>query len=175
MTSDDFFRSQGRLLERGIDVALLDGLHTYDQTLRDVLNTLPRLKPGGVIVIHDCNPATELAATPAPSYEHLMERMPGWCGDWNGDVWKVMVHLRSLRPDLEAVVLDCDYGIGVIRRGPVAETLPFSESQIADMQFADLERSRHELLGLRPPDYIWEMVKTCPAAGISGPAAAQNH
>src|SRR5262245_58372093 len=36
-TSDDFFAGQAAFLQdRGIDVALIDGLHTYGQVLRDI-------------------------------------------------------------------------------------------------------------------------------------------
>lgn len=32
---------------------------------------------------------------------------------WSGDVWKSIVHLRSIRPDLRVAVLDCDSGVGI--------------------------------------------------------------
>jgi hypothetical protein len=160
MTSDDFFHLRSSWLRRrGVDVAFLDGLHTYQQTLTDVLNTVACLKPGGVIVLHDCNPATELAATPAESYEDMQARWPGFCGDWNGDVWKVIVHLRSLRADLDALVLDCDQGVGIVRRQPAQVSLELSASQIAALHYADLERDRARLLGLHPAEYLWEMLR----------------
>src|SRR5262245_42552069 len=44
MTSDTFFATQSRQLTRyGIDVCLVDGLHTYDQALRDILHVLSYL------------------------------------------------------------------------------------------------------------------------------------
>jgi hypothetical protein len=160
MTSDNFFRTQGRwLARRGVDVALLDGLHSYAQTRQDVFNTLDHLKPGGLIVLHDCNPLTEEAATPAESYDAFVkEHRGGWKGNWNGDVWKVIVHLRSLRDDLDTVVLDCDHGVGIVRRGPNRKPLGLSSEQIGQMQYSDLERNRQELLGLEPPDYLWEVL-----------------
>jgi hypothetical protein len=160
MTSDDFFKAQSQFLaRRGVDVALLDGLHSYAQTLRDVLNTLNHLKPGGLIVLHDCNPLTQEAATAAQSYDAFVEtQLPGWKGDWNGDVWKVIVHLRSLRNDLETVVLDCDHGVGIVRREPNRKTLGLSTDQIAEMQYSDLKIDRQELLGLKPADYLWEVL-----------------
>ncbi len=160
MTSDDFFRRQGGLLaRRGVDVALVDGLHTYEQTLRDVLHTLEHLKPGGVIVLHDCNPLTEAAAYPGESYDAAVEeRLGGENGIWNGDVWKVIVHLRALRADLATVVLDCDHGVGVVQKKPGGEKLTLSVEEIRAMTYADLDGSRQELLGLRTPAYLEEMV-----------------
>jgi hypothetical protein len=161
MTSDHFFRTRGRLLKRGVDVALLDGLHSYAQTLQDVWNVLDHLKPGGLIVLHDCNPLTEEAATPAESYDAFVrEHREGWIGDWNGDVWKVIVHLRSLRDDLETFVLDCDHGVGIVWRGPNRKPLGLSAEQIGRMHYSDLDRNRQELLGLKPPGYLWEVLDT---------------
>jgi Methyltransferase domain len=64
-TSDDFFTSEAAFLEqRGIDVALIDGLHTYGQVVRDVENTLRYLRDDGVIVLHDCKPCARLGRLP---------------------------------------------------------------------------------------------------------------
>ena len=67
MASDDFFSKEKELLfRRKIDVAFIDGLHSYRQALRDVVNCLEYLNPNGVIVIHDCNPATVAKSTGLP-------------------------------------------------------------------------------------------------------------
>ena len=56
-TSDAFFENETAFLERRrVDVALIDGLHTYEQVVRDVENTLRYLRDDGVIFLHDCNP-----------------------------------------------------------------------------------------------------------------------
>ena len=52
--SDDFFAAQESLLSRHrLDVVLIDGLHTYSQSLRDFEHSLKWLKDGGVIMMHD--------------------------------------------------------------------------------------------------------------------------
>ena len=72
-TSDAFFANEtGFLEQRGIDVALIDGLHTYKQVLRDVENTLGYLRDNGVIVLHDCNPANAAIACPADVIRRLL-------------------------------------------------------------------------------------------------------
>ncbi len=161
MTSDSFFEMHQRMLKRhGVDVAFLDGLHTYEQTLRDVMNTLKYLRPGGVILIHDCNPLSELAATPAESINALIKEVPPhWNGVWNGDVWKTIVHLRSLHPELDAVVLDCDQGVGVVRRKSANKRAGYSTEQILEMGYPDLEANREDLLGLVPPSHLWKMIE----------------
>ena len=161
-TSDEFFKNRRPLLEKyGIDVAFIDGLHTYKQSLTDVLNCLDYLNPQGILLMHDCNPADEIAATPASDISEVAAmNVPGWTGAWNGDVWKTVVHLRSLHNDLTTAVLDCDNGIGVVRRGQSAETLTYAERDINAMDYEFLAQNRQSLLGLRPPDYLHEFLRT---------------
>ena len=162
MTSDRFFQQERQMLtERGVDVAFLDGLHTYEQTLLDVQNTLKYLRPGGVIVLHDCNPDTELAATPLDRVKFIREGTPGWPGAWNGDVWKTIIHLRSLHPELETLVLDCDTGVGVVRRKPNSSLIGLSAGQIRDMNYTDFDANRAKFLGLKDPMHLWEIVESC--------------
>lgn len=160
MTSDDFFaRNQKMLSVYGVDVCLVDGLHTYDQALRDVLNTLTYLKPSGVILLHDCNPITELMARPANRIEDLFD-VPDWDGSWSGDVWKAIAHLRALRRDLEVFVFDCDTGIGVVRRGAPECSLGYTEDDIRKMDYTVLSGSRHELLGLKSGEYVSDFLRS---------------
>ena len=160
MTSDEFFTTKRTMLAaHGITVCLIDGLHTYKQSLTDVVNTLAYLKPNGVILMHDCNPATELMALPAAGIQELiMQRIPEWDGAWSGDVWKAVVHMRSLRPDVNAFVLDCDTGIAVVTKGGPKTKLGYSEADIQKMDFHFLAQHREELLDLRSEDYFLEFL-----------------
>ena len=159
-TSDAFFRHHAGMLQKaGIDVAFVDGLHTSEQALDDVLNCLDYLKPGGVILMHDCNPQSETAAFRAASIEEVAAKsFPGWDGTWNGDVWRAVVHLRALHDDLNVFVLNCDNGVGVVRRGRPAEKLPYSKWEIQKMDYGFLAQNRQALLGLRPPEYIHDFL-----------------
>jgi len=79
MTSDSFFNNHKDIFEKHkIDAALVDGLHEYKQTLRDVENCLKLMSNKGVIVIHDCNPLSELSAT-RPNFlfrhKHLLKNI----------------------------------------------------------------------------------------------------
>jgi hypothetical protein len=156
MTSDEFFVRKERLLAScGIDVCFVDGLHTYSQALNDVLNALKYLKPRGIILVHDCNPETELMARPAAGIEELIsQNIPGWNGAWSGDVWKALVHLRALRNDVKAFVLDCDTGIGVLTKGSPTVSLPYTEADIHAMDYSVLCGNRKTLLDLQPSEYF---------------------
>src|SRR6201986_3722040 len=77
-TSDSFFSDQAAFLEeRPIDVALIDGLHTYEQVVRDVESTVRYLKDDGVIFLHDCNPALELIGRRAETWEDFVAQQKG--------------------------------------------------------------------------------------------------
>lgn len=109
MTSDEFFDCHDVRQEMGapcFDVAFIDGLHHFDQVLRDFI-CLERLAgPDSVVLIHDCLPVHPLVA--------MRERSTLF---WTGDVWKIIPCLRTLRPDLEIVTLPlAPSGLALIRR-----------------------------------------------------------
>jgi hypothetical protein len=157
LPSDDFFvRVPHIFSEHKIDVAFVDGLHTYEQAYRDVENCLKYLAPGGVILMHDCNPATEAAGVRAHSVEEAASKnVPGWEGFWCGDVWKAVVQLRT-RPDLDVFVLDCDFGVGVITRSDNPSPLAIDPAKIADMTYQEFAADRTRLLNLKDPGTFGE-------------------
>ena len=160
-TSDAFFENEKSLLaQHPVDVALIDGLHTYEQVVRDVENIVRHLKDDGVIFLHDCNPPFELAGRRADSWDEFMAQQSGplKIGIWNGDVWKAIVELRSTRPDLLIGVLKCDQGVGFVRKGSPESTLPYSPEQVAELTYADLKADRTRLLNLKPPRYLGEFL-----------------
>ena len=152
MTSDDFFARRSSILgDSKIDVALVDGLHTYEQAYKDVLNCLEVLSPSGIIIMHDCNPPSARIALRAHSHSEALKQFPA-DGDfrWCGDVWKAIVLLRSLHTELQTFVLDTDFGLGIVSRGAATSKLPYSRKEIEAMSFEDLAARRATLLDLRP-------------------------
>ena len=161
-TSDTFFENEAPFLEQHpIDVALIDGLHTYEQVVRDVENTVRYLRDDGVIFLHDCNPPFALAARRAESWEDFIAQQKGplVIGVWNGDVWKAIVHLRSTRDDLLVGVLKCDQGVGFVRKGSPESRLSYSVAQVEALTYADLKADRKRLLNLRSPRYLGEFLR----------------
>ena len=152
-TSDDFFREDALKLfqNRKIDVCLIDGMHEYEFALRDIENSLKLLQENGVVLVHDCNPATKEASV---DFEEYKKR--GFTRDWNGDVWKAIVHLRSLRDDINVFVLDCDQGLGVITFGKPESKLEFKQEEIKALPYEMLNENRKELLNLKDPSYFFD-------------------
>lgn len=63
--TNNFFEN----FNEGIDMAFIDADHCYESALNDFENCLKRLNPGGVIMLHDTDPAED----------KLIH--PGYCGD----------------------------------------------------------------------------------------------
>lgn len=157
-TSDSYF---SRTEKDYFDVVFIDGLHTYDQSLRDVMNSLEKLRPNGVIVMHDCNPLHYAAAYPAKSLEHVVQlNLPGWNGAWQGDVWKTICFLRSNRNDLQIFVMDCDDGLGIITRGQPGSCLDLNNADLSKMTYEDLEKNREMFLNLQSVSFLSEFLKS---------------
>jgi SAM-dependent methyltransferase len=160
MSSEQFFAGRGALFgASGLDIAFVDGLHTYGQTLRDIERCLAHLRPGGVVLVHDCSPPSAAAATPARSPEEARRRAGSvWDGAWCGDVYKAILHLRSESSDLRVCVLDCDRGVGVVEPGEPFGRLGLGRDEIERLGYAELASHREEWLDLRPVTSLAELV-----------------
>lgn len=159
ISSDGYFANAKNSYK--LDVVFIDGLHTYHQSLKDVNNSLSNLKENGILIMHDCNPPYETAAYPADSYNHVASlNLPGWNGDWCGDVWKTICYLRSNRKDLRIFVLDFDFGLGIITRGEADHCLNLSERDIDRMTFDEFSQNKNTLLNLKDKNFLFEFLKT---------------
>lgn len=108
-TSDAFFAARSRedvLGGRRIDLGFVDGLHRFENALRDFANLERWSHPNGTIVLHDCVPIVPRTATRERSTKF-----------WVGDTWKVVFALARFRPDLRIrTVLAPPSGLVVVRR-----------------------------------------------------------
>lgn len=141
-TSDDFFSNSvgDALAGESIDVALVDGLHEFEQVIRDVMNCAHWMRPDGVIVLDDCNPSSAERGQPVPTG-----------GPWNGDVWKAVALIRRTQPQWQCVTFDTDQGIGLIW-GFESGAAAISEDDLAwarNLRYEDLEKDR-SIIGLVP-------------------------
>ena len=161
LTSDDFFSKKAQYLKKigGLDVVFIDGLHLYEQVVIDIENSLKYLNEGGIILLHDCNPPTETASLRGMSPAEVRDtNPPNWTGEWNGDVWKAIMHIRTERKDVQVMVFDCDYGIGMVRKGIPDKTFTFSKEEISQLTYQDLLDNRVEYLNLKAPEEFAEIL-----------------
>ncbi len=154
--SDDFFAEDAAAIfsSQPLDICLVDGMHEYGFALRDVENALKHLQKDGVIIMHDCNPAKEEDSI---SFEDWKKR--NFTGFWNGDVWKSVLHLRSMCKDINVFVLNCDHGLGVVTFGVPENPMNFTGEEIENFTYADLEKNREQWLNLKDPSYFFEYFK----------------
>lgn len=103
MTSDEYFEKHK---DDHFDIIFIDGLHHWEQVLRDINNSLDVLNEDGTIVCHDMLPPNE-----------EVQKVPRQTKQWTGDCWKAWAHLRATNKNLSMFVYDTDYGVGVIKRG----------------------------------------------------------
>ena len=131
MTSDIFFANN----QQKFDLIFVDGLHEYQQVMRDIENSMKFLNDGGTIVVHDNNPHTKEM--------QIVPMLPNQI-QWTGDGWKAWVTLRRKITNFSFKVVDTDYGVGIICHGN-NNILNVSDSSIT---YKGLEKNRIHWLNL---------------------------
>ncbi|HXV01633.1 MAG TPA: class I SAM-dependent methyltransferase, partial [Caulobacteraceae bacterium] len=121
MTSDAFFAGN----EERFDVVFIDGLHTYDQARRDVVNALAVVRSGGWIAVHDMFPRDWIE-------EHVPQISTS---RWTGDPWKVAFEL-AVSPDVDFRLIAIDHGIGIIRLRSDGARLADRRAELTPRRFA---------------------------------------
>lgn len=92
VTSDIYFES----CDEKFDLIYLDGLHTFEQTLRDFCNAISCLKPGGAILIDDTIPNSYHAAMPDLQRSFQIRRARNdKSGSWMGDVYRLVYFIDN--------------------------------------------------------------------------------
>ena len=146
MTSDEYFSNLS--MDEKFDIIFIDGLHIDDQVDRDIENSLKHLKEEGTIVLHDCNPPTEIHALEYPVFG------PPANGNWNGTVYLSLIKIRLYREDLVLKTVDSDWGVGILNLGKSKKIDSFPGSSI---NWGFFDSNREEILGLISVSDFMEM------------------
>lgn len=129
-TSDAFFQEHEdapTLEGRRLGLAFIDGLHLFEQVLRDFINVERWSSPDTMIAVHDVVPP-DLPST---------GRIPHQ-GVWVGDVWKLVPCLAQYRADLVLNVLAAPpSGLLMVRRPDSASTVLQDNYQQIVEQYVD--------------------------------------
>lgn len=133
------------------DVIFIDGLHTFDQTLRDLLNAIGHLREGGVIVIDDVIPSSYAASL--PSFEELIafrQARGVKSGAWMGDVYRLVFFLRDYLPGFSYATVAENHGQTILwRQARPVPARPRSVEQISQLSYAASELNRADF-DIRP-------------------------
>lgn len=152
LTSDDFFANFDPVALLGVDVidfAFIDGLHTFDQALKDFIYIEHYAGPKTVVIFHDIYPITKETST--------RERTTVF---WTGDTWKVIPALRASRPDLKIFTIPTfPSGLGVItnldpKSTILVDNFEFILKECFTWNFEAIDGAQNEILNVVPNDPV---------------------
>jgi Methyltransferase domain len=126
MTSDNYFKQYSDKF----DIIFVDALHTEEQTIKDINNSLVILNDNGTVVAHDCLPDGE-GATGVHA-----------CGtSYMAPIW-----FRTTITNVTVQVVDTDAGCGIFRKG----TNPLYTKECYDTakQFKYFNENKKELVNV---------------------------
>ena len=133
-TSDEFFEKNKNFF----DVIFIDGLHTYEQTRKDIVNSLKFLNQDGYIFLHDLIPRSWIEANNPRIHKA-----------WTGDIWKVCLELNKTN-GIDFNVIIADHGVGVIKKKD-KEVIYFDDfSNLINLQFSDYLKKINEINFINP-------------------------
>lgn len=162
-TSDNFFARRGPdalLAGRQLGVAFIDGLHLFEQVLKDFINLETYCGPCSVILIHDTVPLNEVTQNrDCNTIFHT------------GDVWKIVPCLKYYRPDLDIFTIATPpTGLTVLTGlNPNSRILSdrYEEvvSRFMDYSFTELEKNKESILNI-VPNTLDSVISRLKARGI---------
>ena len=141
-TSDVFFAKH---TNSKFDLIFLDGLHTFEQTLRDLLSALRIVSETGLIIIDDVFPGDYAGSlkTLREQREYREIHAPDSKNAWWGDTYKLIPFIHDFLPALDYRTATEGNKQTIVVPFQIAPTRDayFSEMlQIANLSFFDLEK-----------------------------------
>jgi hypothetical protein len=137
-TSDEYF---GRIAgsDAAFDLIYLDGLHTSEQTIRDLINAITFLKPNGVILIDDIFPSSYSASLHERAHTRVLLKATGdTSGAWMGDVYRLVFFVESFCQQLSYCTVNNNHGQLVMWREP-RDSLPTRTlTEVGEKEYKDL-------------------------------------
>jgi Glycosyl transferase family 2 len=155
-TSDSFFARRGPetlLGGKPLGIGFIDGLHLFEQALRDFIHLEAYCGPRSMILIHDTLPLDE----PTQSRERDTQFH-------TGDVWKTVLCLKHYRPDVDIFTIATRWsGLTVVTGlNPGSRILADSYDDVVqrfiDVPFSEMEDRLEGELNVVPND--WSIVQS---------------
>lgn len=113
-TSDKFFAAYHNLClceygkELKFDIIFIDGLHTFEQAMRDFINSLSCSTQKTIWIFDDTIPSDPWSAIPNQQRSYALRKLAGLKDSpWHGDVFKCVATIHDLMPTFSyATVVD---------------------------------------------------------------------
>tara|TARA_R110002074_G_scaffold239559_1_gene411295 strand:- start:484 stop:1212 length:729 start_codon:yes stop_codon:yes gene_type:complete len=131
MDSDSFFAQENveQLLGDKIELAFIDGLHHYDQVLKDFINVEKHSDEDTIVLLHDIYPVVPETATREWNTFY-----------WAGDTWKFMHIIDKYRPDLNIITIPTfPTGLGFVNNLDATNTILEDKFDTILAEFDELE------------------------------------
>ncbi len=160
--SDFYFQKIASRRDK-FDIIFVDGLHTYEQTLRDFCSSLAHCHEKTIWLIDDVIPSDVFSALPDQDKAIYYRSLSGKTGDesWHGDVYKVVYTLHDFFPNMDFRTI-ADGGnpqTVVISRPRKAFSPKYNKlSTISDIGYFDLLED-HDLFNLDSEENILQWVR----------------
>ena len=154
-TSDEFFGQRNvrtYLAAEPLSIGFIDGLHLFEQALRDFINLEKYCDAHSMVMFHDTIPFDELTQRRVPEVHFS-----------TGDIWKTILCLKSCRPDLDIFTIATPpTGLTVVTGlDPASQiltnTYDDAVARFIDIPFSTIEDARETALNIVPND--WEFVE----------------
>lgn len=150
-TSDSFFADLDA--EVRYDLIFIDGLHTFEQTYRDILHALRHSHPRTVILIDDTVPSDTFSCCRDYDQCRDLRSQFGNPNDnsWHGDTYKVVPLLS---------VFNCDLQLLTLASGGNPQTLLWRPSQPLEEDPLRTMQAMWAVQNLAAADYLWFLQNT---------------
>lgn len=158
-TSDDYF---ARIATRdtAFDVIYLDGLHTSEQTIRDLINAFAFLKPDGAIIIDDVFPSSYIASLPERQHTRVVRQATADpSGAWMGDVFRLVFFVETFCQQFSYRTVNNNHGQLVLWREPRESVVYRTLAEVAAKDYKDMFLER-DTFGFASLDSIIGQIRT---------------
>ncbi len=151
--SDQYFCQLSRDVK--FDVIFIDGMHTFEQSLTDLQNSIHHLAPKGYIVLDDVIPNDYAASFPDRNKSKQYRSIVGELGDsWMGNVFKTIFFVSAFMPAYSYATALENHGQALLwREARPSWPAKTRLASITSMQFADA-MIQSEIWQLKPLDEI---------------------
>lgn len=162
VTSDEYFSRLTHNVQP-FDVIFLDGLHTYNQTLRDFLNSLAVAHSKTIWLIDDTIPTDAIAADPDLYKVKTSRELEGDPHNqtWMGDVFKVIVFIDNFFQNYTCMTTE-GHGQTVIipKKQEIQKKSYMTTEEIEKLSYVDSLLMRNNILRPYKFDEILEQISS---------------